>query len=112
MPNEQRCSDRTAVTLPAQLKTSLETEAVKIVDISCCGIGIITTQQVVTGDDVALNFVLPGYAQNNPLSINAKVIHTTSVRDKHLIGLSILSPSQHDILVLKEFFNFHQRFRA
>lgn len=112
MPYDQRCSDRTTVTLPAELITSEETRTVKIVDISSCGIGVICSQPINISDDVSLKFALPGYAQNNTLSVQVKVIHTTNIRNQQLIGLSLSNPSQHDILVFKEFFNFHQRFEA
>lgn len=112
MSNEQRCLDRTAVTLSAELKTLSAITTVKIVDISKCGIGLLASQPLSIGEEVSLNFTLPSYAQNNAVSIHAKVIHITTVRNKYLIGLTTLHLSQHDILVFKEFFNFHQRFEA
>jgi len=110
-PQDQRCDSRVTLTRVAKLKNSQGEYDVKIVDISTCGIGVLSNQKIMD-ENLSIHFSLPGYEQDNSISLPVQVKHLTDMKDKHLIGLAFTQASQHDLLVIKEFFNFHNRFRA
>ncbi|WP_029406825.1 PilZ domain-containing protein [Thiomicrorhabdus sp. Milos-T2] len=110
--NEQRCSERISINRKVNLDIQAETYPVKMVDISHCGIGIVSPKVLQDNTLLEIEFDLPGYEQNSNIKTQAQVIHSTPINHNYLIGLAFINLNLHSQLVIKEFSNFHNRFNA
>lgn len=111
--SEQRCHDRQSLNRSIYLSSDNQDKIeLKMVDISTCGIGLLSPKQITTEENVSLEFSLPVYDQNTIVKIAGKIVRATPVNRQYLLGVEFQNPTPHDILVIKEFFNFHRRFNA
>jgi len=83
-----------------------------MLNISLCGMGILSEHALNETEKVSLELTLPGYSQTQNLKLNAEVVHCTLVHDTYFIGLVFTGLDMHQQLVIKEFSHFHQRFEA
>lgn len=82
----------------------------QLIDISSCGLGIISELAPHQHEHWLVALSLPTYDNDAPLMLHAQVIHASKVRNQYLVGLEILHPSGHDLIVIRDFFNYHRRF--
>lgn len=90
-------------------QSATSTEDLKLVDLSNCGVGLLSAKPYQVNQSVALQLSLPTYSQTQQLTLNGLVKHATAVHNNYLIGCQLLNLSAHDQLVIKEFFAFHRR---
>jgi hypothetical protein len=111
-----RCAERTLVNRTVEItclrNDEMDSSGAKLLDISFCGAGIISHQAYQADENFTLSFSLPNYEGVQRLALQAKVIHSQTVRKQFLTGLVFPELSAHQILVIKAFINFHQRFDA
>ena len=84
----------------------------KMVDISTCGLGLLSSKPLNTEHPVEIQFTLPTYNNTANIQITGKIVHNTRVNQQYLLGIEFQNLTAHDLLVLKEFFIYHQRFNA
>ncbi len=113
---DQRCGERILVNRAVEINSirnpEMKASRAKLLDLSFCGIGVISNQAYQPDEALILTFSLPGYEGDQTLSIQAKVIHTQPVQDQFLTGLVFPDLNPHQSLVIKAFVNFHQRFHS
>lgn len=112
MPSEKRCTERTTIVRSLLILSSDITIQAKLLNISNCGVGVICPSKLPVGDYFSLQLTLPSYDQDNKLTLKAQTVHLAETHEGFLIGFKFIEPSQHSILVIREFFNFHHRFQA
>ena len=81
-----------------------------LIDLSDCGMGLICDHSMNLEECWLIALTLPTYDNDSPLILKAKVVRTEKVRQQYLIGLEMLYPSAHDLIVIHDFFRYHQRF--
>ena len=109
---DSRCSERVSVNRTVTINNQTAPISLKMVNISNCGFGALGSKPYQNGEILQVQFSLPGYEQHSKISLNAQVVHSTKVNNHFLIGLSFQELTPHDLLVIKEFSNFHKRFDA
>lgn len=113
MPNtpitERRCADRIAISLPATLHLENRDFNSKILDISLCGLSLVSDQPLANQQNIKLTLSLPSYEQNNTLDLAAKVVRSSNIQHQYLVGLAFETLSPHQVLVIQEFSSFHNR---
>jgi hypothetical protein len=107
---DRRCFQRELINRQVDIIARKKSTQAKIIDISTCGLGLLSEQNYPVNSILQTNFCLPGYEQNNPLQLQGVVARNTAIDNHYLIGIEFLELSKHESLVLKEFLNFHQRF--
>lgn len=127
--NEQRCSQRVLIRRPVeftqldkmperpkilsnQLPNLSNWQYAQLIDLSDCGVGLICQQPGTVNDCWLISLSLPNYDNDAALNLAAKVVRSEKVRENYLVGLEILEPSAHDLIVIHDFFRYHQRFYA
>ncbi|WP_040726209.1 PilZ domain-containing protein [Thiomicrorhabdus sp. Kp2] len=112
-PTEKRCRDRLSLNRKVILTSGENTlYNLKMVDLSTCGLGLLSPKPINEDNLVSLQFSLPAYDQNSNINILGKIMHTTQVNRQYLLGIEFQRLTAHDILVMKEFFIYHNRFNA
>lgn len=109
---ERRCANRTAISLPVTLKIDHNAVASKMLDISLCGMSIITSDKIVEHhslNPIDISVTLPSYEQSNQLNLSATIVRSTNFQNQFFIGLAFTNLNLHQQLVIKEFCAFHQR---
>lgn len=126
--NDQRCSERVLIRRPVKIcplatqpaNTTQEPLAPKeydwhsaqLIDLSSCGMGLLIDQALETYDYWLVSMSLPNYDNDAPLLLKAKITRTSKVRQQYLIGFEFLHLSAHDLIVIRDFFDYHRRFFA
>ncbi|MDX1353241.1 MAG: PilZ domain-containing protein [Thiomicrorhabdus sp.] len=110
---EKRCHDRQMLNRKVTITTEDVTlNDLKMVDISTCGLSLLSPKTLPEQSIVNLHFSLPAYDKNTSLNITGKIVRSTQTHQQHLLGIQFQNPSQHDLLIMKEFFIYHHRFDA
>lgn len=112
---EQRCAERMTIRRPVKLHEASEESRIihgQLLDISDCGLGILTSEALPLYTQPRVDFTLPTYENETPLCILTQVKRIDKVREQYLVGLEILKPTAHDLLVIQAFFQYHKRFMA
>lgn len=124
---EKRCSERVLIRRPVKFTPIKNTEVTEIrlppdelkhhtwstanlIDLSDCGMGLLCDHSMSNKECWLIALTLPTYDNDSPLILKAKVIRTEKIRQQYLIGLEMLYPSAHDLIVIHDFFRYHQRF--
>lgn len=125
---EKRCSERVLIRRPVKF-TPIENSEVaeghlslneelahhdwspaNLIDLSDCGMGLICDDSMSPNECWLIALTLPTYDNDSPLILKGKVVRTEKIRQQYLIGLEMLYPSAHDLIVIHDFFRYHQRF--
>lgn len=107
--NERRCAERTAISLPGTLHFDNHDYQIKILDISLCGLSLVTKQAFPQNHSVNVSLFLPSYEQSNLINLKAMVIRCSAIHHDFLHGLAFESLNPHQQLVIQEFTSFHSR---
>jgi len=107
--NYQRNRSRISTRRPAEVLIKNEAFSAVIINLSLDGMGLITDTCFKEGDQITIQFKLPGYEQSSQLTLNGQITHRTSVNQKCMIGVQFALLSVHENLVITGFINFHQR---
>ncbi|WP_321275926.1 PilZ domain-containing protein [Thiomicrorhabdus indica] len=127
---EKRCSERVLIRRPVKFTPLKHTDSsdrrlspndtlehqqwnsANLIDLSDCGMGLICDRVAQPNECWLISLSLPTYDNDSPLILRAKVIRSEKIRQQYLIGLEMLHPSAHDLIVIHDFFRYHQRFFA
>jgi len=110
---DPRCSKRISVNRSVKVQyPALDTPlSGKLLNISHCGAGLLCNQAIDDGEIVTIEFSLPNYDDENPLTITSKIAHNSKVQNQFLIGIEFTKLSLHEKLIIKGFTTYHERFQ-
>ncbi|MBO1923160.1 PilZ domain-containing protein [Thiomicrorhabdus sp. 6S3-12] len=109
---ERRCSPRIAINLPVSLACNEQLLKCKLIDISMCGIGLISNTELPVCTPALIHLKLPNEDGFIDMKLQAKITRCTKIRDQHLIGLQFVDLSGFHEYELSAFFSYHSRFSA
>ena len=107
--SERRCAERIAISLPATLVYGDQNFQSKALDISLCGMSLITDKKLPENQPIQISISLPSYEQSNIINLSANVIRCSSFKTKFLHGMVFKHLNPHQKLVIQEFSSFHNR---
>ncbi|NPA71425.1 MAG: PilZ domain-containing protein [Gammaproteobacteria bacterium] len=107
-PPNLRHSPRVSLQRSITVSNSEHSLPCQLLDLSYTGLGLISLHPLKKGA-YQLNFSLPDFDGEHPLSLLGQMIHFKSVRDQYLIGFKLPSLTPHEQLVFKGFMQFHKR---
>jgi len=106
--NEQRKAERIATDRPVQMTSPALDVKGKMIDLSIKGCGVLSQNEIKTGDNITLNFHLPS-AGTTDIKIDGVASHTQAVRKEYLIGVEFVDLPDHLDNVISEYIHYHHR---
>ncbi|QKI89942.1 PilZ domain-containing protein [Thiomicrorhabdus xiamenensis] len=110
--SERRCSPRIAINLPVSLECNEHVLECKLIDISMCGIGLISNATLPVCTPAIIRLKLPNEDGFINMKLQAKITRCTKIREQYLIGLQFVDLSSFHEYELSAFFSYHSRFSA
>ena len=91
----RRCLERINLSASAEWLFNNTRRTGKIVNLSPCGIGLITAYPLNIGQELEVGFQIASFDNIHQLKIPVIVVHTSPVHHQFLIGLQIQHASEH-----------------